>query len=58
MPMQLILVTFFIFLLLVAFTPLLGYTDKKWVLPLMWGLFALFSIVGWVAFLGIGWLDF
>lgn len=56
--MQLILVTFFIFLLLVAFTPLLGYTDKKWVLPLMWGLFALFSIVGWVAFLGIGWLDF
>jgi len=52
------LIFFLIFLLLVAFTPLLGYTDKKWVLPLMWGLFAFFSIAGWVAFLGIGWFDF
>jgi len=52
------LITFLLFLLLVAFTPLLGYTDKKWVLPLMWGLFGVITLAGWVAFLGVGWLDF
>ncbi|MBO9997731.1 MAG: hypothetical protein J7641_01785 [Cyanobacteria bacterium SID2] len=53
-----LLILFFVVLLLVAFTPLLGYLDRKWILPLMWGLFAFFTLVGWLVFLGIGWLNF
>jgi hypothetical protein len=56
--MLVLLILFILFLVLVAFTPLLGYSDKKWILPFMWGLFALFTLAGWAVFLGIGWLNF
>jgi hypothetical protein len=45
----------FVFITLVSLTPLLGYSDKKWILPFMWGLFGLFTLIGWALFIGMGW---
>lgn len=56
--MRALLIIFFLFLLLVSFTPLLGYFDRKWILPFMWALFGIFTVAGWAVFLGIGWLNF
>ncbi|GAB4287190.1 MAG TPA: hypothetical protein IGS52_03535 [Oscillatoriaceae cyanobacterium M33_DOE_052] len=53
-----LLIFVMLFLTLVSLTPLLGYYDKKWVLPFMWGMFGFFTLVGWGVFLAIGWLNF
>ncbi|HIK30557.1 MAG TPA: hypothetical protein IGS31_04285 [Oscillatoriales cyanobacterium M4454_W2019_049] len=53
-----LLIIFFLFVVLASVTPLLGYSDKKWILPFMWGLFGVFTLLGWAVFLGIGWLNF
>jgi len=54
----LLLMGLMVFFLLVSLTPLLGYTDKKWVLPFMWGLFGLFTVIGWLLFIFIGAFNF
>jgi hypothetical protein len=54
----LLLMGLMVFFLLVSLTPLLGYTDKKWVLPFMWGLFGLFTLIGWLLFIFIGAFNF
>lgn len=58
-PMKfLLLMGLMVFFILVSLTPLLGYTDKKWVLPFMWGLFGLFTVAGWLLFIFIGAFNF
>lgn len=54
----LLLIGLMVFFLLVSLTPLLGYTGKKWVLPFMWGLFGLFTLIGWLLFIFIGAFNF
>jgi hypothetical protein len=53
-----LLIFVFFFVVLASASPLLGYSDKKWILPFMWGLFGVFTLLGWAVFLGIGWLNF